>query len=134
MALVCGEIFSNTSSGSSPRVFSSISAKTGFAPTNCGTLAVDMKVNEGTITSSPLPTPWASSAAWVADVPELNVRQYLLPIKAAISCSNSATFGPAAQLTPDLIASFTSMISSSSQYIRNNGIFQVMVCPLDLLL
>ncbi len=75
-----GVIRSTTSSGSSPKVVSSMSAKTGFAPTNWGVFAVAMKVKDGTMTSSPGATPWARRAAWVAEVPELNVRQYFVPI------------------------------------------------------
>ena len=44
-------------SESKPKVFSSISLKTGLALTNLVALTVETKVNEGTIISSPVPNP-----------------------------------------------------------------------------
>jgi hypothetical protein len=72
-------IFSFTSSGSNPNVSSSISTKTGFAPTKRGAFAVAINVKEGTITSFPLCIPCAKRAACKADVPELKVTAYSVP-------------------------------------------------------
>ena len=69
-----------TESGFKPQVSSSISAKTGLAPTNNALFAVEINVNDGTITSSSFPMPWAKSDACSADVPELNVIACLVPI------------------------------------------------------
>ncbi len=48
----------------------------------------------GTSTSSPAPTPSASSAGWRAAVPELTATAPATPSRAAIARSNSSTRGP----------------------------------------
>lgn len=80
IAFVWEFIISLTFSGSKPKVSSSISPKTGLAPTKRGALAVAIKVKEWTMTSSPWEILWASKREWSADVPELNVSAYLVPI------------------------------------------------------
>ena len=54
-ALVFSVIFASTSSGQMHQYSSSISAKTGVAPTKLTDVAVAMKVIPGTMTSSPGP-------------------------------------------------------------------------------
>ena len=55
MARVRGVIAAATDSGSMVRVSASTSAKIGTAPTSATADAVAMKVNAGTMTSSPMP-------------------------------------------------------------------------------
>ena len=55
IAFVCGDICCSIFAGSMLYVFSSISAKTGVAPTNVIADAVAVKVYGGNITSSPRP-------------------------------------------------------------------------------
>src|SRR5512136_2861753 len=84
-----------------------------------------MKVNEGTITSSPAPIPYAIRAAWSAEVPELNVTAWCTPRYDASPSSNSSTCGPIAQFMPEATASLTAARSWSSKYILNRGIFHM---------
>ncbi len=57
-------------------------------------MAVAAKVKDGTITSSPGPSPRASSERCSADVPELTATQYAAPVTGANSSSNAFTSGP----------------------------------------
>src|SRR6266542_4362714 len=71
-----------------------------------------MNVNGVVITSSPGPTPWASSAACRAVVPFDVATACLTPTNAAKARSNSATRGPCA-ITPDSSTRRTAACSSS---------------------
>jgi len=55
------------------KVSGSTSAKTGMAFWASTTLPLQTTVSGEVITSSPAPTPTASSAAWRVEVPELKV-------------------------------------------------------------
>ena len=68
-------IFSEIYKGSKPNVSFSMSEKIGLAPELTTEFAVEIKVNDGTITSSPTPIEFAISDACSADVPEFNVKQ-----------------------------------------------------------
>ena len=52
-----------------------MSEKIGLAPELITEFAVEIKVNDGTITSSPAPIEFAISDACSADVPEFNAKQ-----------------------------------------------------------
>ena len=73
---------------------SPISAKIGVAPTDSTALAVATYENDGTITSSPLPTSKASRDAWRAAVPELTATACLAPVKSRTARSSRWTTGP----------------------------------------
>src|SRR5699024_9402700 len=77
----------STETGSRQNVPGSISANTGRAPANTTELAVAAKVNEGTITSSPTPTPAANKPKCSPDVPELTATH---PRPAVNSAANSS--------------------------------------------
>jgi hypothetical protein len=57
--------------GSIHQVIGSISTKTGVAPVNATLFAVAANVNDGTITSSPMPIPRLRRPRCRAEVPEL---------------------------------------------------------------
>src|SRR5216683_7351022 len=71
-----------------------------------------MKVNDGTMTSSPLPTPAVASARCRPVVQEVVAMPCLAPTYNATAFSNSATFGPWVT-HPDLIDSYGARASSS---------------------
>src|ERR671934_3118083 len=71
-----------------------------------------MNVKEGTITSSPGPTPIAASARWRPVVHEVVATPYFAPTYAATAFSNSATLGPCVT-QPLLIDSYGARASSS---------------------
>ncbi len=84
-----------TRSGSSVTVSSSGSTGTGSAPAADTASQVATNVCDGTITSSPAPTPSARSPNSSASNPLPTVTQWVAPQYAANSRSNSATSGPA---------------------------------------
>src|SRR5262245_43906342 len=67
-AFVFGVTHAANESAVMHHVFSSMSAKTGVAPTYVTGAADAIQVTSGTTTSSPGPTPSAKSARWIADV------------------------------------------------------------------
>src|SRR5438067_12626426 len=80
-----------------------------------------MKEYDGQITSSPGPTPLATSARCSAVVHDVVATPYATPMRAATSVSNSATFGP--WLTQPLLRTpATARASSSPNSGRVNGI------------
>ena len=79
MALVFLVILFSISCGEMLNVFSSMSAKIGFASQKRGALAVAAKVRTGTITSSPGPMFSARMARCKAAVQLLEDIQYLTP-------------------------------------------------------
>jgi hypothetical protein len=94
MALVAPVIARSAASGSRLKVRGSTSANTGVAP-HCHTeLAVAMNDIEGTITSSPGPTPETWSASWRAVVQLLTATASAAPTRSAKAVSNSRTRGP----------------------------------------
>src|SRR4030042_2450584 len=122
MATVFLVILDSTSLASRPKVSCSDSAKTGLPPASITAFAVAMKVNDGTMPSLPLIS-CARSKVVNAEVPELNVKAYFLPINFAILCSNSSISGPMAQYVPRCITLATASMSDSSEHILNRGIF-----------
>ncbi len=94
IALVRGVIARSAASGSRLKVRGSTSAKTGVAP-HCQTeLAVAMNDIDGTITSSPGPTPATCSASWSAVVQFETATASAAPTRSAKRVSNSRTRGP----------------------------------------
>src|SRR5216684_4705175 len=71
-----------------------------------------MKVNDGTTTSSPGPTPIVASARCRPVVHEVVATPWFAPTYAATAFSNSATFGPCVT-HPLLIDSYGARASSS---------------------
>jgi hypothetical protein len=74
-----------------------------------------MNEKEGTTTSSPGPTPQATSARCSAVVHELSATPWPAPTRAANSRSNRATRGPCAT-QPESTASRAASASRSSRY------------------
>jgi hypothetical protein len=70
--------------------------KTGRAPACRIPLALAVNVKETVMTSSPGPIPAASSARWIAVVPELTATACLAPMNSAKRASNSSTRAPCA--------------------------------------
>lgn len=70
----------SAAAGSMLKVFRSMSQKTGFAPMYLTTLAVEIHVKPGTITSSPGPRPSAATAMWSAVVQELVATEQGAPV------------------------------------------------------
>ena len=109
-----------TATGSSVRD-SSISTKTGIAPTEITASKLATKVNAGIITSSPKPIPNAAIAVVRAAVPLLNSWAYLHPKVSVIFCSSSFAFqfplrcasNPYRIRIPVLITSSICFLSSS---------------------
>lgn len=67
--------------GSRQKVSGSMSANTGVAPVRATELAVAAKVNEGTMTPSPAPTPQDSNPRCSPDVPELTATHALAEVR-----------------------------------------------------
>src|SRR3989339_463611 len=93
-ALVFGVIFFSISIGSMANVPTSMSQKTGLAPQYSIALAVAIKVNEGTMTSSPGLMPAATRPICRAVVQLVVATACLIPVNEQNSRSNSATLGP----------------------------------------
>ena len=100
------------SAGSMLRSPSRTSQKTGVAPQCSITLAVAGHVIGLVITSSPGPTPTASSARWSAAVPEVTASTCSASRYAAMRSSSSAARGPVVS-QPERSVSTTAAISSS---------------------
>ena len=98
IALVFLLIFLATSFGSIHISFSSMSANIGVAPTCFITSTVLTHVYGTVITSSPGPTPRASSDKCSADVHELNATQLSVSQYSANCFSNFFTAGPLMKL------------------------------------
>src|SRR3954470_11887979 len=94
------------------RSLSRTSAKTTSAPQWTITFAVAGHVIGLVITSSPGPTPSASSARCIAAVPEVTAIACFAPRYSANRSSSSAAFGPVVS-QPERIVSATAAISSS---------------------
>src|SRR6186713_1754297 len=103
---------SATWSGSMLRSESRTSANTGVAPVWTMTFAVAGQVIGDVITSSPGPTPTASSARCKAAVPEATASTCSASTNSAKRRSSSAAFGPVVS-QPDRRVSATAAISSS---------------------
>src|SRR5215211_228502 len=113
-AFVLRVILAATSSGSSTSVCGSISAKTGVAPVRAIASAVAKKVKAGQTTSSPEPTPSASSAMTIASVPLATLTASGTPRYAAASCSKASTLGPSTKRLDTSTSSMTRRNSGSS--------------------
>src|SRR5262245_21690486 len=112
IAFVLSVISSGTRSGSIFRSESRTSAKTGVAPAWTITLAVAGQVIGVVITSSPGPTPTASSARCSAAVPEATASTCSAWTYSAKRRSSSAARGPVVS-QPERRVSATASISSS---------------------
>ena len=77
ITFVRSDIFTLRSSGSTPKVWSE-STKTGMARDLIIAEILDIHMNPGTMTSSPLPTPKTSKAISRAPVPEFTAVTYTL--------------------------------------------------------
>ena len=95
-AFVRGPIAASVARRSRANEQASRSTNTGAAPVATTAFADAMNVRAGTITSSPGPTPAATSAICSAAVPELAATARSVPTKEANSASKAATSGPAA--------------------------------------
>src|SRR6266536_839977 len=100
------------SAGSMLYVRASMSANTTVAPVYRIAFAEAMNVNDGTMTSSPGPTPAVASARWRPVVQEVVAIPCFAPTYDATAFSNSATFGPWVT-HPLLIDSYGARASSS---------------------
>src|SRR5437763_1700031 len=100
------------SAGSMLYVRASMSANTTVAPVYRIAFAEAMNVNDGTMTSSPGPTPAVASARCRPVVQEVVAIPCFAPTYDATAFSNSATFGPWVT-HPLLIASYGARASSS---------------------
>src|SRR4051794_23921445 len=94
IVLVWPESLRSTSAGSRFSVAGSMSAKTGVAPRRAIASAVALNVNAGQITSSPGPTPSASSTRTSASVPLAQLTVSCVPSSSAASRSKASTSGP----------------------------------------
>ena len=94
------------------RSASRTSAKTGVAPVWTITFAVAGQVIGVVITSSPGPTPSATSARCIAAVPDATASACFAPTYSAKRRSSSAARGPVVS-QPERIASATAATSSS---------------------
>src|ERR1700755_3668277 len=94
IARVRGVIARSAAVGSRLRVPGSTSANTGVAPQCQTALAVAMNDSDGTMTSSPGPTPDAYSARCSAVVQFVVAIACAAPTRAAKACSNAWTRGP----------------------------------------
>ena len=119
-ALVRGVILLSIWLASMLRVSGSQSTSTGIPPRCSITAAVAVKVIGVVITSSPGPTPTASSARCSAAVHELTAIACLACAQAANSCSNSRTFCPVVS-HPERRQVSTPSISSSPINGAANG-------------
>ena len=111
-AFVRGVTAARASSGSMLRSSSFTSTKTGVAPAWTITFAVAGHVIGVVITSSPGPTPSASSDRCSAAVPLESAIACFAPVYAAKRSSSSAVRGPVVS-HPERIVSATASISSS---------------------
>ena len=97
IAAVRSEILLSTSDASRPSE-SSISANTGTAPAHTTAFTVAMNVKDGTMTSSPQPTPRAARATRSAAVPLEVATACVAPSSSHAAASKAATlpsrFGP----------------------------------------
>src|SRR5262245_26550578 len=94
------------------RSSSRTSTKTGVAPAWTTTFAVAGHVIGVVITSSPGPTPKATSDRWSAAVPEASASTCSASRNFFMRCSSSAAFGPLVS-QPERRVSVTAAISSS---------------------
>ena len=97
---------------------------TGSAPTYRTALTLATKVRAGTITSSPGPTPAASSARCSAAVPLLTAATWRTPRYSLNASSNSAVRGPMVS-QPELRQSSTASTSVSVGSTAVRGTVQV---------
>src|SRR4029079_17255016 len=109
-----------TASSDALSVSASTSTSTGVAPTWAITSALAANVHVGTMTSSPGPTPIASSARCSAAVAELTATAFGNPTNAANASSNSLTRGPVVS-HPESRTARTASFSRSVIDGRANG-------------
>ena len=88
------------------------STKIGRAPREQTGEAVATKVNDGTSTSSPGPTPSSNRARWRAAVPLERATAWSTPLSSATSRSKASTSGPSGAIQLESIASRTMRRSS----------------------
>ena len=110
-ARVLGVMTAATDSGVRFWVTTSTSAKTGVAPTYRAAFAVAMNESDGTMTSSPAPTPSTRRARCRPAVHDDSATARRHPTWAANAASNSATRGPWA-IHPEAIASAAACCSA----------------------
>src|SRR5690606_27066054 len=122
IAFVRGETAASTAAGSMHSVSGRTSTRTGRAPTCSTTFAVAAKVSVGTITSSPGPTPSATSATWRPAVQEVSISEVPpgAPTYSPKARSNSLVRGPVV-IQSDRRAATTSSISSGPIDGGENG-------------
>src|SRR5271166_3541850 len=131
-AFVRGVIRRSTSSGS--RLGTSretISANTGVAPQYSAAAAVAANVNEGTITSSPGPTPSARYARCRAAVQLESATAWRAPSWAAKASSKAAVRGPIVS-QPERSVRVTASMSSSARRRSNRGTVAPPGAPLEV--
>src|SRR5471032_286359 len=112
MALVRGVMAAATCSRSIARVIKSQSTKTGCAPTLTIIFMVEKKLCVEVMTSSPGPTPQASSASSMAPVAEVRLRVGRPPKVCDSACSNSCTRGPLAIQPLRMVSAMADIASS----------------------
>src|SRR4051812_39905067 len=121
MTFVRSVIARSAAPGSRLYVAGSTSAKTGVAPQCQTEFAVAMNDSEGTMTSSPGPTPSTYRASCSAVVQLVVATASAAPTRSAKACSNSRTFGPC-ETQPDAITAATSSPSRPVRCGLANGI------------
>lgn len=113
IAFVRSVIEARTEAGSRQKDTGSMSAKTGVAPVSATEFPVAAKVKDGTMTSSPGPTPAARRPRWSPEVPELTATHWRPPTSlSANSTSKAFTSGPWATM-PESSTRSTAARSSS---------------------
>src|SRR5437879_11355873 len=120
IARVRGVIAAAIRAGSIVSVSGSTSTSTGRAPTCSTTLTVAANVSGVVITSSPGPTPLATSAVWSPAVQEFSASAAGAETAVANSASKRATLGPVV-IQSERSVSTTSAISSSPITGAANG-------------
>ena len=100
----------------------STSANTGVAPQCQTAFAVAMNDSDGTITSSPGPTPEAYSARCSAVVQFVVAIAWRAPTRAANACSKACTRGPC-ETQPDSITAASASASPPKNFGFANGTF-----------
>ena len=117
--------------GSRPSVSSSMSTKTGVAPSNSRQLLLATKLKGVVITSSPGPMPRARTARCSPAVPLLTAMPWRRPASAATRSSNSAVNGPMASV-PLVSTWLTSSCSSAPMFGCASGTLVVEVGPVEV--
>src|SRR5436190_15247117 len=122
MAFVRGVTAASTSSSSRFSVSGRTSTKTGLAPSRTNALAVEEKVNEGRITSSPGPSPHKRAAISSADVQEFTIDSEAIQNRSRNRRSQLLVKWPSLAIPAEEITRSTFFAAASARNGRLNGI------------